>query len=410
MEHLGQIATSLAAIEEYVEAHLFDPSGILMSAADCRTGKPFAREFITEEKVARRAMFDPWSWWTYEDSIMCAGHYIDGLVMRYEMTGDATALEQAQRVWRVCLDISYQSQAYGGVGCFLRPYGGFDQMEKFGEPLGTDQAAPLFCGVYRLMRYMADEDRDEASRILVNMLRWYADQGYAYRYYKSHQHYWRPPGHVHASSFYLPAIAFAARETDEQRWHNDLERFLKRQLTDPKYIDTDAGIAWNFKQGGLLVLRDIMGREAFEEHFTRPVLERIHDDVKRWLAKFSEPGTVRRMYPASAEPGFEPYLRLGFSRAKGLGFPATAWVHAGRTRPRHELTVLTALAGLGITAAGEEAARLFAMRKEVPDDFTHFFVEDYDALPPAAHLFACSVGALMLWWYRNARLLMSVAD
>lgn len=403
--HLASIVATTAEIEAYAEAHLFDDAGLMMSGVDRITGRPFDREFVTDEKVPRRAMFDPWSYWTYEDSIMSAGHYIEGLVLRYEHSSDAVALERAKRVWRVCVAVAYQSQVYGGAGCFLRPYGGFDQMEKFGEPLGTDQAAPLFAGAYRLLKHLDGEERAEAVRILLNLIRWYADQGYAYRYYKCIQHHWRPPGHHHASSFYLPAIAFAARETGERRWQEDLDRFLDRQLNDPEILASEPGLAWNFKQGGLLVLKDILG-ERFGEHFTPAVLRRMREDVARWLRAYNEPGTQNRLHPESAAPGFKPYMRPGFSRSRDMGFPHTAWVHGGRTRPRHEMTVLAALAALGMTEAGDEAVQLFALYRRVPEDFTSYLSEDYDVLPPAAHLFARAVGAELMDWWCNAWVLI----
>lgn len=402
MNNLNHLQTTADTVEQYAATHLFDESGLMMSTIDSQTGCPFERDFITEEKVPRRAMFDPWSWWTYEDSVMTAGHYIDGLVMKYEMTGNENALQRAKEVWSVYLDVSYQSQAYGGVGCFLRPYGGFDEMEKFGEPLGTDQAAPLFHGVYKLMNHVDGEEREEMSRIMINMLKWYADQGYAYRYYKFQQHYWQPPGHHHASSFYLPAIAFAAQETGEKRWQKELEFYLNRQLQDPEIINSDSGLAWNFKQGGLLVLRDILG-DKFHAHFTPEILNRMRDDVKRWLEKHNEPGMIFRQYPESAEPGFKPFERpnSNWSRYQGMGFPAYKWIHGGRMRPRHEYTVLAALAAIGVEDTADLATQIFSLRKKVPEDFTHYLVDDYDILPEAVHIYARGVGALMLDWWRN---------
>lgn len=213
------------------------------------------------------------------------------------------------------------------------------------------------------------------------------------------------PGLHHAASFYLPAIALAARETGEQRWQGDLETYLTRQLTDPKFTDNERGIWWGFKQGGLLVLKDLLGDDTFDEHFTPDVLDRMHPEIKDKLAEYDEPGMLKREHPESAEPGFEPYMKPGFDRNKGFGFPRTHWVHGGRQRPRHEAGVLAALAGLGVEGAAEAAARVLSLRQTVPTDFTHTLHEDYETLPPAVHLYARSVGATMLDWWRNVWLL-----
>lgn len=405
MQSLMQTADE---IEQYAENHLFDGFGLMMSAIDSHTDEPFDEDFITEEKVPRRAMFDPWSFWTYEDSIMTMGHYIDGLVLKYEVTGDDRALSRAREVWGECKNVYYQSCAYGGPGSFLRPYGGFDEMEKFGEPLGTDQAAPLLCGTYRLMNHSDEGARDEMANIMIQTLQWYADQGYRYRYYKSFTVPWIPPVH-HAAAFYLPALALAAETTGEERWENDLETYLERQLNDPDFTDNERGIWWGFKQGGLLMLKDLLG-EKFNDCFTDDILHRIHGEVKDELATYDEEGMIKREHPESAEPGFEPYMKPGFDRNEGFGFPRTHWVHAGKTRPRHEACLLASLAGLGLEEAGDDAIKILGLRRNVPEDFTHYLTDDYDALPPAVHIYARGVGAIMMDWWRNVWLLRNVTQ
>lgn len=392
-------------IQSYVESNLFDDVGLMISAVDCRTDRPFDRALLTPNKVPRRAAFDPWSWLSYEDSIMTMGHYIDGLVMKYELTGDSTLLERAMKVWSVCWDVFHQSQVYGGRGCFLRPYGGFDVMERFGEPLGTDQAAPLFAGVFRLSQHASASDRRKMIDMLVSTLKWYADLSYAYRYYKCMQHEWKPPGHHHATSFYLPAIALAARETGEKRWRDDLDFYLRRQLTDAAILESDAGVAWNFKQSGLLEMRALLGNQ-FTHHFSTEILNQMYVDVQRWLSRFDEPGLLHRDHPQSKQPGFKPYLRADFHPARGAGFAHQFTVHGARQRPRHEVTLLAALAALGVPGAAEKALDVFLVRQKVPIDFTHYLAQDHDLLPDESHLYARIVGALMVDWWRNAWVLL----
>ena len=62
-------------------------------------------------------------------------------------------------------------------------------------------------------------------------------------------------------------------------------------------------------------------------------------------------------------------------------------------------------ARLGITEASEEAARVSALCRRVPVDFTHFLAKDYETMSEACHLYARSVGAIMLDWWRNVWLL-----
>ncbi|MCK5118919.1 MAG: hypothetical protein KAQ78_05020, partial [Candidatus Latescibacteria bacterium] len=217
-----------AAVEEYVERHLFDPHGIMYSGIDSHTDAPFDRDFITPQKVPRRAAFDPWSFWTYEDSVMSMGSYLDGLVLKYEVTGDSECLSRAERIWKVISEIYSCSQVHG-IGSFLRPYGGFEQMHRFIEPLGTDQASPLFSGLYRYLAHADARDATDIRRVMLKTLEWYEQQNFQYFYYKSFIHRYTPgdPLANHPNSYYLPAIAWAADTfPNDEQWRRHLDERL----------------------------------------------------------------------------------------------------------------------------------------------------------------------------------------
>ncbi|MHC4887509.1 MAG: hypothetical protein ACYTGH_20730, partial [Planctomycetota bacterium] len=84
--------TTADQVGAYIEGHLFDKAGILYSAIDGHTGAPYDQDFITPIKVPRRAHDNPWAFWTYEDSILGTGLYIDALMQQYAVTGDDACL------------------------------------------------------------------------------------------------------------------------------------------------------------------------------------------------------------------------------------------------------------------------------------------------------------------------------
>ena len=225
---LQACADTAVAVEKYIEEHLFDPSGIMYGAIDSHTGVPFGRDFITPRKVPRRASFDPWSYWTYEDSVLSMGLYLDGLVLKYGVTGRSECLSRAKKVWDVVRAIYSCSQVHG-IGSFLRPYGGFENMSRFMEPLGTDQASTLFSGLYRYLAYARFHDAAIIRRVMTKTLEWYEQQGFEYFYYKSFIHGYAPkePASDHGNSYYLPAIAWAASTfPQEPHWQKHLDMRL----------------------------------------------------------------------------------------------------------------------------------------------------------------------------------------
>ena len=372
--------------------------GILYAFFDLRTGKPFPREFITPNKVPRRADIDPWAYWTYENTIENMGMYFDALVRKYEVTGDAGCLDRCAELWLTVRDIYYASQVYG-IGSFLRPYGGFERMGQFAEPLGTDQAAPLLHGLYGYSKYAPAWIRDEIADIMVKTLTWYEQQNFRYFYYKTLTHAWEidlPCGWPHAASYYLPAIAFAWKVTGDPRWQRHLNEKLKL-FADPRY-DIYRALHWG---SDLPVLKELLG-DRFDDVFTRKVLDRGHTICRDLVATYTEPGLVRRIFPESAQPGFKPYKKP-FDRATDpMGFAYFAWVHQGRDMPMAERQFTCGMAAIGYPGAYEEAMPLMLCRKRVPEDFSQgLLFEDADALPEEVHLYAYSVGSVLFEWLRD---------
>lgn len=392
----AQHANVAARLEAYIEAHFRDPNDLMYSGLDAFTGQPFDPVVFTPLTVPRRADVDPWAYWTYEDSVQNTGIYLDGQVLKYEVTGDPACLAQAQRAWRTLRNIYSASQVYG-IGSFLRPYGGFEGMGRFVEPLGTDQASPVFCGLYRYMRHVDDDTRAEIADLLLNTITWYERQGFKYFYYKCFIHEWNP-SYQHAASFYLPAIAWAAQFTGEARWQRHLEQKLALFRQDDYNVFNS--LYWG---SDLPVLREILG-DAFDAVIPPDLLDDAFRRCKDALAGYSEPGMLRRYFPESAAPDFKPYLRE-FDRRVGMGFAYFASVHNGRSRPRMEQHVLCGLAAVGYPGAYEQAAHVLAQRTRVPEDFTDFLLEDYPTLPEEVALYARTVCAILPECWRDYWLL-----
>lgn len=387
-------------IEAYIQNHLFGPGDIMYSGIDSHTGKPFARKFITAIKVPRHAAFDPWSYWTYEDSVMSMGFYIDGLIRQYQVTQDSACLEKAHKVWRVIKNIFYCSQVYG-TGCFLRPYGGYEKMGEFMEPLGTDQASPLFSGLYLYMKYADSATQSEITDILLKTLEWYEKQDFKYFYYKFMIHEW-DARLQHAASFYLPAIAWAAKVTGKPKWRNYLKNKIK--LFEKKEFNLYRSFNWG---SDLLVFAELLDGE-FSKCLPQKLLDQAYETCQKEIN--AELGMIKHLYPESKKTGFKPYLMPDFDKEKGMGFAYFSCVHGGRSRPRKKLDFLCCLAGLNYPGMLQQALKILSLRQNVPYDFTSFLHEDYEILPEEVNIYARSTGVIMVEWWRNYWLLRGLSD
>ncbi len=393
------------ALEEFIEEKLFDPSGIMYSGIDGFTGKPFDPEFITPLKAPGRAAFDPWSYCSYEDSIMTSGFYIEAMVLKYELTGDSLYLERAGKVWQTVKNI-YSCSQVNGIGSFLRPYGGYDKMFAFAEPLGTDQSSPLFSALFRYKKHVCDSEKGDIERIMLQWLDWYVDQNFEYFYYKSFIAKWNPAADKtleHAASYFLPALAWAFRKTGKNKYREPLEKALNG-LKEERFNLAKCFI-W---ASDLIILKEIMGGK-FSEFFTQDVMEAGEKRNNYILSGYSEPGdrTLMRQFPESAKPEFKPYIDPkkdpGNYNKNKLRYARPATVHAGRLWPRQEVDIYIALAGIGYNKKEmlKKAFSLLSERKNVPMDFTHYVPEDYELIPESAHLFARYVGVILVECLRN---------
>jgi hypothetical protein len=380
-------------VERYINEHLFDPDGLMYSYVDVRTGKPFEEDYAVRSasraelkgnvrssrgkpwSIHHYANSDPVTYWSYEDTISTAGYYIEALVLKYEVTGDSKALEQAFTIWNTYKQVYYASQVYG-IGSFLRPYGGrvggFEGMRRWMEPLGTDQAICLLCGQYALWKHAKGEEKKELADIIIKTLSWYEQQDFRYLYYKSLIHTWEKGRH--AGGYYLPAIAFAAQVTGEKKW----QKLLQEKLPLAQVSGSD--LMGTFKWGSdLVMLADLLGAD-FEQAFPRALLASGYEEALKYLATFTPPE---------------------------MSAPVPAWWGGGsaaRMRPGQEgFYFLCGLVGLGHPGAAEKALSVLSASKKVPEDFTVFLTEDSEKLPEARYvqLQARGVGFTLVIWYRN---------
>jgi len=383
--------------ESYINEHLFDPDGLMYSYIDVRTGMPFAEDYARECRhfstpseawsIHLRADADPVTYWSYEDTIATGGYFMEALILKHEVTGDGAALERAFRIWRTYRNVYYASQVHG-IGSFLRPYGGFAAgfagLGRWMEPLGTDQAGPLLTAQYALWKRAGDTEKQELADIMVNTISWYERQDFRYLYYKSLIHAWtrdwchafadfcHADGYCtpHAGSYYFPALAFAARVTNDGKW--------MRHFREKLPLSTGSGreLMDTFKWGSdLVMLADLLGPE-FDRMFPPKLLAAGRDEALRELALFDQPGMTAR----------------GFMGPESVTRPGEEGFH-----------FLCALAELNCPGAAEPVARMLSQPTRVPEDFTVFTVEDADRLPRKGYvqLQARAVGRPLVLWYRD---------
>ena len=123
---------------------------------------------------------------------------------------------------------------------------------------------------------------------MLKTLTWYEQQDFAYFYYKSFVHAWDVGGQ-HAASYYLPAIAWAAKLTGDKRWRDHLAAKLAL-FADPQfqiYRWGQGSFCWG---SDLPILKELIGAEQFAKTFTTSMLAGAFEHCLEDLKKYREPG------------------------------------------------------------------------------------------------------------------------
>lgn len=167
-------------IEEWAEAHCIDPQGVVYSALDQATARPLTDAFFDPEVDVQKYVpgVGPADFWNYENCGMTTGAYLQALVCRYEVTGDAAALGRARRSFLALRHI-YELGKQLQEGFFPKIYGG-----RFSNQTSTDQVLYAMLALDRYAPHAGAEERTEIARMLAHMINFWVKRKYRYTYYQ----------------------------------------------------------------------------------------------------------------------------------------------------------------------------------------------------------------------------------
>ena len=176
-----------AEFERNVEDHLVDSTGLLRSALDIRTMKPFPSEFFTDDLDIIRSkgadITDYAGLMEYENSGMVSGAYLCALLCKYQATRDPRALMQAYRTFYGIKALFDRCQAVE-PGYLCKPYGG-----RITQETSSDQYIYILTGLDRFCKVAGKAERDQATAMIVALSRYWLDRNYTRNYFGQPLHW-----------------------------------------------------------------------------------------------------------------------------------------------------------------------------------------------------------------------------
>ena len=219
------IANGAAELEQYIEDHFIDSNGLLYSMLDSSTDGP-----LTEETFAGNPGLE-WPDWKvegftqsefghYENYGMIAGSFASAMLLKYQLTGDKTALERARRtfkgIWHAAeigkeLEFGYLPKIYG---------------DRFSLETSTDQYLYILNAFdeYRRMEECSADERAKIEELIVAAVEFWRKRNYRYTYFIHENMKWPP---LRFPSF----LVLAYNVTGDKKYLEEAEEIIAQQIS-----------------------------------------------------------------------------------------------------------------------------------------------------------------------------------
>ena len=203
-------------IEDYVEKYLVDQNGIIYSAINNLTGKPWTEEDLKLSDAFKLPGVLPWELLSYENCGMTTGAYLAALTAKYRTTGNSADLILAGRCFDG-LQFIYETGKQKEEGFFPKIYGG-----KYSEQISSDQYIYAIKGMDLYYDIAPVGHRKQISRMVGKMVEFWMKRRYRYNYYTIQDMQW-PLGRFPAF------LIIAYRITKEQKFLDEFNRLNREE-------------------------------------------------------------------------------------------------------------------------------------------------------------------------------------
>jgi len=167
-------------IENDIEAALVDEHGLVRSALNMDTMKPFSPGYFKGMNIhdyPGRNWENFSEYMEYENVGMCSGAYLAAMIWKYRATKNPDALEKAFRTFKGIKWLFDASQEID-EGYYCKCYGG-----KMSEQISSDQYIYTFAGLDEFMDFAAHHERSQCAGMIDKMVRFWMRRNYSYPYF-----------------------------------------------------------------------------------------------------------------------------------------------------------------------------------------------------------------------------------
>jgi len=172
MDQLEKRAKNFAMI---IRDAAMDPEGAVRTAIMREELRPITDNDMTEDAWRHKGT-SPAGFMCYEDAGMTTGGFLSGESLRYEVTGDEEAKENADKAFNGICWI-YELGKEKKEGYFPKPYD-----RKISDQISRDQYIFAMTGLMNYYRITTDENREKIKRMMAHMANYWMSVDYTTGY------------------------------------------------------------------------------------------------------------------------------------------------------------------------------------------------------------------------------------
>jgi len=224
---LDALAGSEQNIRDFIETHMIDDCGLVLSHLNPTTLRPWTSAEIANggydlPSFCHPHCADPDAYLAYEDSLMATGEYAHSQVLRYEVTGDAQALVTAGHQVSALLRVLFEGEKFE-KGFLPKPFGGIRRAAHLSHELSPDQYIKCMAALRAYERYAPQSLQRTIDDYLVSIADYFVARNFLHP--RRESMVVTPENRPHACAHYIPAMVLAHEITGDDAYLGYLDRF-----------------------------------------------------------------------------------------------------------------------------------------------------------------------------------------
>ncbi len=242
-------------ISQFIESKMIDSDGLVYSAINELTQKPFTDDELPKEICFKTVDAPEYLWqsafFNYEDSLMATSEFLRANIYKYQITGDEHIRQLAQTLFQGLKSTALASSKYSGnivksmFGFLSKPYGGVKTAHLSGE-VSIDQYQRVMVALELYRDTLASDDEKQwIKKFLVACSDCWDINNYTFNYMQGICRWGCCQAHSVAFALYCSAVGMSLSGKEQHKGWFDV--FMSRtdvfeNMPDFSYSDNVAAL------------------------------------------------------------------------------------------------------------------------------------------------------------------------